>query len=267
MRETFYDIDSNAITISELPELPSWLMEALPAPDAPLILHVGSTDEAVLLRFPDESETEFPSLNDALETIDNSELKIRFSDEFRAREDRQGNLMAQAVFVRSNSKSSRLLIEDYDAASILDLRESYHISQQAIDRFLAKPSDYFLAWDFIDKHPAFWLNNDIERFPYHWETDNGTQQMSQYVYQRNGETIIRLELGGHISPTYKHTYGDYRLHPTGRTQEEALLKLAKRVHLVFHRDGTDRDIPDEVISIEEDLVKNIARFVEGENHG
>jgi len=265
-QDDLYDIDGKPIAREDLPELPSWLLKAIPEPEPPLTIDAGDSPEGVLLFFPGGAEVKCSSLLEAQKVFDESELRLKFTDELLAREESNKNTLGRAIFVKLPSGNSRILTEDYDAGEILDLRESYYISLQAIERFLANPNDYLLAWDFINKHPAFWLNNNIERFPYHWETDNGTKQISQYVYSHEGETVIRLEIGGHIEPEYKHTYGDYRLHPRGKTHEEALLNLAKRVHFVFNEDGTDRGTSIDTVDVLEKLKKNIDRFNQKENH-
>jgi hypothetical protein len=103
--------------------------------------------------------------------------------------------------------------------------------------WLADQDNFVNAYYFTKGHPAFWYRPQPEKRPYEWETEHGHYGLSLYV-SHDG---VGIEHGQSVPPQHSYHYHDHYMDVFEPTFELAHIAFAKKVHLHFHLDGTERE--------------------------
>lgn len=243
-----------------LPALPGWLEELLPEPKTPIVMSLVD-GELLRLRYPDGREDTFDRLPAAHEAARQTDWDLFVADEVFEHYD-DGRMMGQLTYPSGRDGFVTMVISWTDGERHEALQRDYQDFVKIAAAYEADPRDFYLAWRFIDRHPAFWTAYDLDGHPWHWETDGYCSKLTQTVWRRDeelgrggvGPVIVSVAAGGHVPEDkgrghrYKDHYADWQLEVDASTFEEAILLLAGRVELCFERDGTPK--PEEQIPLE-----------------
>ena len=229
----------------ELPiELPRWLEDLLPEQSAPQVLSTTVVDGERVLRLtePDGSYQDFATVAEVASAQRNSELDLaieqdvyeHFADGYRSLSypvERKGYVGMLFGYTDERRRKS--------------LESAYRYSLENQNRYAEDPTDFLRAYRFIDTHPAFWTTFDLEKHPWHWETNGYCGKLRQFVSGRDdGSYRFALDGGGHVEHStgdgrsaYSEHYGDWRLEARGNSFEEAILDFAARLVLAYDSEG------------------------------
>lgn len=233
----------SALKGEQLPELPAWLQELLPPPSTPQLLAVTENNKLELIQ-PDGSTEVFETLEEAYNASREKGPDLNIAPEVAKREGAE-----DTPFLSFPSKDKRFhtMVFGYTDQERWDsLKRGYAEFLKIAEAYSANPEDFVTAWNFVDRHPAFWVATDLKEHPFYWEQEGHTNKLRLSVYRNEGRTQIELETGSHVPPKYDAHYGDWRLEVAGATYEEAIIELAKRVALTHNLDGTDNPLADEI---------------------
>lgn len=250
----------------KLPELPRWLQELLPEPSAPQRLSVTADGDLELTQ-PDGASAVFKGLREAYEASREAGVDLEISDEVYENfgdKDRKPFL----DFPDEKNPNLHVMVFGYtDRDRIDSLKRGYKKFRKAAKRYLKEPQDFSNAWNFLDSHPAFWTAPNLEENPFYWVQEFHMSHMRVGVWRDKKGTTVALETGSHVPPLYKEHYGDWRLEVVANSYEDAVIELARRVHLTHNLEGEDIEDSDRhFIKPEwvEELEETIAEYEEQE---
>lgn len=137
--------------------------------------------------------------------------------------------------------SYRLLISHTSTDSrILQYRSYLGFLQNAL-AYLKNPTDFMLAWNFLDHHPFAWYRWNKER-PDDWATEGLISKMwLQPTYDKEGNILFMMEAGAAVEPERTSHYHDPRLDVYAPSFNDAIIEMAALVHKFFHLDGSERE--------------------------
>jgi hypothetical protein len=152
-----------------------------------------------------------------------------------------------------NRETNRLFMSRGDA-SLWDLDLQYKYFKKLAKKYFKDRKNFYNAYHFLAQHPVFWsLHGELPQSKMlFWETDYGFDKMWHTVYRdRTGKVIHLLEHGPYMDSEEEITgvkqiipcripSHDIRLDVIGNTYEEAIIKLAKRVHKFYDLNGEER---------------------------
>ena len=243
-------MDNSAEEVTdELPiELPRWLEDLLPEQRVPQRLStVISEGGSRVLRLTDPNGSDysdFDSIAEVAEANRTADQDLTIDDEVYEHFSERGHLLS---YPYPNGKSGYvgILFSHTDQRRRESLESSYRTSLENQSAYEGDPTSFILAYRFIDSHPAFWTSFDVEKHPWHWETQGYCSKIRQSVWSKDdGGYRISLEGGGHVeistgpgSKPYTEHYGDWRLEATADSFEEAIVGFAARLILAFDSEG------------------------------
>jgi hypothetical protein len=224
--------------MANLPELPEWLQQLLPEPQEAHRAYLEA--DKFVLEAPTGEKQIFDDLESFGKAVHNIEFEV-------AKEiyKKYGRFLS---YPSADGFYHTMILAHSDKIRIKNLKSEYKDFLRNAKKYLKDPDSFFNAYYFIDTHPAFWLNKDLEKFPYFWDTSNHCERISHYVSKDdNNDLVVGLETGCHIkesthepySQNYSNHYHDYRLDVYGKTFEEAFIELARKVNLFYNLDGTE----------------------------
>lgn len=207
--------------------IPDWARKITTVPRPFSVISLNG--DSYVVTHPDGESVAFADLNDASQSVRNSVLDSSVFEKFEGVIDR-------AVFYPAERGYSTLITSQTDEHNLERLCEEFaEAKQRAID-YEDDPEDFFTAYAYSSRHPAFWLmgsRNFVTHTPPTVE-----------VYLEDDAPIVCIEHGETIrdeDPIGPAThYHDYRLDAEGATFEAAYIEFAKRVQEVFWWDGVSR---------------------------
>lgn len=140
------------------------------------------------------------------------------------------------------NSSCRLLMgkSDHNIGTIEMLKDFYNEWVNEINpKYQKHPNDWFLAYEWLTNHPAFWTREYDTLGQSSWVTDEGIETTHSFVYQKGRKKFICIETGSHVAPEYKMRYLDLELTVQEKTFEKAYVELAKRINAQYQIDGSD----------------------------
>ncbi len=144
----------------------------------------------------------------------------------------------------SKKKGSRLLLSHTDSDSLYLEKQSYLEYVLLAKEYEKNPLDYYLAWHFVDGHPAFWyVNHTNDEGKQLWGKEyltGGKLWISISRDPATGKIVTMVESGSAVPPERKEFYHDPRLDVYTETYEQAIIELASLVHKFFDIDGSER---------------------------
>jgi hypothetical protein len=160
-----------------------------------------------------------------------------------------GNMSGMLV-----KKETRRLFISRGDRSLWDLARQYRYFKKVAKVYLKNKKDFYSSYQFLTYHPVFWaLRGDLSRSKMlFWETDDGLDKMWHTVYKDADNKIFHLLEHGPYIDNEEKVEGkkqlvparipshDIRLDVVGKTYEEAIIKLAKRVHKFYKLNGEER---------------------------
>lgn len=161
------------------------------------------------------------------------------------------NYLSKGMIV--NSETNRLFMSR-GQKNLYDLNQQYKYFQRLAKSYLKDTKNFYMAYNFLTHHPVFWsLRGDLSNSKIlFWDTDYGFNEMWHTVYlDKNGITLHLLEHGPYMDSEEeidgikniipcRIASHDIRLDVVGKTYEEAVIKLAKRVHKFYNLNGEER---------------------------
>lgn len=160
-----------------------------------------------------------------------------------------GTLREDAFFAKAEEgqRGSRLIIGNTDQNSYHVLQYAYHEFLQLDKKLKKNPKDWVLAYQWLERHPAFWIyvapesQDDGTYKLLYWVTESGIDKAWTTVFKKKGKPFIGLEHGIHTED-FRHHYHDTRLDVWGtvHTLEEAYVQFAKNVRKYYNSDGTEK---------------------------
>lgn len=222
----------------------------------------------------DETNLTLEEAYEKARTGDRSERNSKFSDRLSEFFDR--GMGKSSIFVPMTNGGSRMFILIPQDSRRSSLEYNYVMFQKYAEAYLKNPTDFELAYTFVDHHPAFWIKEYLPKDLAHdaetpktfdWKT--GSHAMSLWCVPsfNNGKTTWMMEAGQH-TPDYRSHYHDFNLDVYAETVEEAFIIMAEKLNKFFNLDGTNREetedepselrdmLTDRMASWEESLLKS-----------
>lgn len=208
--------------------LPEWARNHAVRPRPFSVIRVSGAGYTVT--HPDGESVYFTDLNEASNSVTRSVLD---SSVFEALE----SMVGLAVFYPAGNGNSYLVMSHTDELDLASLCNEFAEAKQRVIDYEDSPDDFFTAYSFASKHPAFWLVATSHNFVTFTPptVDVYLEDDHPLVCLEHGETIRDAE----VSDPGTH-YHDYRLDAEAATFEKAYVEFAKRVHEVFWWDGVQR---------------------------
>lgn len=204
-------------------------------------INVDSSGPMILITVADSDGNPeggtFSDLEQAYDFVSNT-LKgdVKFTGDIKAITGEEDNFFV-SVKSKNNPKYSRLLMARTDEDEEFFAKSTYYTFLKMSNEYVNDPNDFEKAFHWLDAHPAFWSRYKADSFD--WEINNN-EKIGLGVMNRNGKTVIMLETGAAVEPERTTRYHDLRLDSDAATYEEAIIKLAARVHKFYDVDGTER---------------------------
>lgn len=175
------------------------------------------------------------------------------------------------ITIDSGDGWGRLFISSTEANS-LNILENFYSSwiTFAENEYLQHTDDFLCSYYFVDRHPAFWTRDKAYAekakgkvgWHDHWTTTGHTKRINHsVVFSENSPTRVsfNVETGPHISPEYVMHSCDLRLEVYGESYEEAIIKLAEKIHKFYNLDGSAREnVEYEKSPLEKLLIERLA---------
>lgn len=144
-----------------------------------------------------------------------------------------------------NSKFLRALIFITDAERLNMLKYRYYSWLKHASAYKNNPDDFMLSYTFVDSHPSFWTHEGApgkEEFTYNWNTEDYANKLWIHPTHDDDDNIVFMaEAGSHVPPDYTTHYHDLRLDVYADSYENAISKMAAKVHKFFAPDGSERE--------------------------
>lgn len=123
------------------------------------------------------------------------------------------------------------------------MKWAYHQFLQLNDEYLSNPNDFTLAYNWLERHPAFWKKLDGAAKFERWSYENGLEFLGTRVHrdEEHATPVIRLRHGAMVEPERTMRYHDPRLNVNASSFEEAYIQLAALVHKFFDEKGAERE--------------------------
>lgn len=212
-------------------KLPSWLEPLVPEVSEPAV--ISYENETYVVNDPNGNKTLFNNLEEAYDTSKSTndvvidESVPEYNDFFIS------------VPCKDNNYNRVLFsFSDYDRLGVLE--NSYSIFLELAEKYHNNPSDFFLSYNFVTSHPAFWTRRDEEK-TFDWNGDYSQNVWMSPIKGEDGNIVWMLEAGSHIEPDYTSHYHDLRLDVYAPTVEDGYIQLAALVSKFFYDDGSAKE--------------------------
>jgi hypothetical protein len=161
------------------------------------------------------------------------------------------------AYLDTEGRYISLFIEDKEDMDVFLAKGRYHKFLESTLRYEKNPDNFRTAWNWLDRHPAFWSHRSEDDF--YWSTENNSRIWMGVSANREGNTVIMLEHGAAVRDSRTHHYHDLRLDIYAPTYEEAIIQLAAKVYQFFEVDGSERkDVEYEKSELEITLEEKVA---------
>lgn len=133
---------------------------------------------------------------------------------------------------------NRLLISHTQKDSADLLKAEYQQFLKTNESYLADPTNWALAYRWLQTHPAFWHRSSLESS--FWSTDQGLwDKWESVLINDDGEVEVLVEHGPWLDERTQSSL-DHRLDAWGSSFEECYVKFAAKVHKYYGVDGFER---------------------------
>lgn len=216
--------------------LPSWVEETLPKQVPPATIYWNDKFHRVAVK--NHPAGYFSTVVEAYKYLSQYNLDINFDPSV----DGRGGKIKHDSFWRETGRGT---IQRLSGMKNTRRRErlvrTYQEFLNEVDTaYRNDPNNWALAYEWLDRHPAFWTRNSTEE-PFFWNTDQGLKNSHNVIYSRHNPVVIIIEHGASSGPDYTQNFLDFKLTAQGRTFEDAYVALAKLVDQFYHTDGTERE--------------------------
>jgi hypothetical protein len=133
-------------------KLPNWLLENIPAIQEPAILSLR--EDKLVVTYPDNTETIHNTLKEVqhqTHKIKSIDIKILPEVYRRFGEGKEQGLLS----FKSSEHFYGMLLSYSDQDRFDRLKDSLQVALDNEKLYLENPTDFFVAYHFIDTHPAF----------------------------------------------------------------------------------------------------------------
>ena len=137
------------------------------------------------------------------------------------------------------ANTNRLLSSFTQAEAEESLREEYVVFLELNEEYQANPDDWALAYNWLQKHPAFYHRSKEEG--YDWELNDGLTDLTHWVNRDADKPKVVFEAGERVLPEATRFYRDDNLTVYADSFEEAYVLLAKKVNLYFDLNGINTE--------------------------
>lgn len=177
------------------------------------------------------------SLTEIYDDLNKQDVNIQFDESVKMSNWVDQENLDGLIFTKQGNRPgfNRILIAT-DQSHSLDYNIYFGFLKGA-KSWLADQDNFVKAYYFTKGHPAFWYRPQHEKRPFDWETEYGHHGLSLYVSNEG----VGIEHGQSVPPTHSHHYHDHYMDVFEPTFELAHIAFAKKVHLHFHLDGTERE--------------------------
>lgn len=220
--------------------LPSWITEHLPvsAPVSLLSFKEGKFHTS-------HDNQEFDKILDAYKHLqEDTGCQIVLDDSLEG----HGGYMHSGAFIYESEVSGRTSVRRilYPRTTENDMfnlqAEFFFWLHETVLNYEANPTDFVQAHIFLTRHPVFW-HKIKKRKSFLWRTENGLNGLVVEVGYNPGTQVplVTLITGAHDPESHYTMFRpEGRLVVRGVSYEEAIVKLAEKVHEFYDPDGTDR---------------------------
>lgn len=248
--------------------LPEWLNTLIPEITLPVVLKFSN--DKYYAHYPEGQSYPDSTLSKPFDSFDEAYNSVSVESGFGVTFDsslpeNEHLLFDGLITVPDDSGNSRAYISSTEQSHLEILENAYNKWLTTVaDEYLKHPSSFLKAYYFVDNHPCFWTRTmHPKENGWHdsWITSGHAQRLSQFVgYSEESPTGVsfNIEAGPHISPEYVHHSHDLRLEVYGHSYEDAIVKLAAKIHKFYNLDGTAReDVEYEPSPLEKLLVERL----------
>lgn len=232
--------------------LPEWLDALIPELTLPVKLKY--VDGKYYAHYPDGKEYPDYTLSEPFDSFEESYdsvkgesgLTVTFDDSLPETIDLLFNGL---ITQNAGNGRSRAFISSTEADSLHLLEDSYKSWMKfAENEYLQHTDDFLCAYYFVDRHPCFWTRDQVKSnrpgWDDNWRTYGYTQRIDHSVrFNADSSTrvTISFETGPHHAPDYRIHSCDLRLETYGESYEDAMIKLAAKIHKFYNLDGSPRE--------------------------
>lgn len=157
------------------------------------------------------------------------------------------NIYVETITIK-NKPTTRVLISQDSSYQKKQLVKAYKQFLKTHEEWKKDPTNWATAWEWISQHPAFW--HTLPNLSKYWQTNNGWTNHYLKVTQNKKKTFVTIEHGPYVDEEQqdetitprKHPTHDPRLDTTASTYEEAVIKLAKKIHKHYNIKGEPRKL-------------------------
>lgn len=217
-------------------QLPQWLLDELPEPRKETTLIYEN--EQYGIRDVNNHETFYSSLEEAYDSVDCKNTNLAFAKNIPDNND--GIFFGEIGESGTGRLFMALTDQDHYDMLVDDYEEFLKIAKEYENDY----ENFVLAYNFVDKHPAFWIRTKNEKTltwltDGHVNTHNGCLMLDMIV-EDDGSHYWQIETGQHVQDSYTERYLDVSLTSTGLSAEEAFIELARKIYDKFDMDGSER---------------------------
>lgn len=221
---------------------PSWLAESIPDPQEHFV--ISYKDGQYISKPPGNDESTYTyhdCLDDAYYASNGTNVHIDSSV--------PGNESGDEIFF-SGKKTEHNTVPMFFSLTEQDCIDALARTLQSFINIEVKdyredPSDFMNAYDFIDRHPAFWTKmtpHDAENKTLDWNTAGYASKIWAVPSRlKDGRIGWMMEGGSHVGPEYVSHYHDLRLDVYGDSIEDCYIQLAAKLDKFFDIDGSERE--------------------------
>ncbi len=227
-------------------ELPAWLNEALA--EEILLSEKEKTIPDIVIKqkkgrfYTSLSTDSYDTIEEAYNSLTRKQQEEQLVFDQRSLK-KHGELLLRndntSIVVKNNC---RLLMgkTSHNTVTIELLKYAYAEWMNKINpKYQKNPKDWFVAYEWLNNHPAFWVREYSKQGQSNWETEVGIDKTYSFVYKKGRKKFICIETGSHVAPDYKTRYLDIDLTVQEKTFEKAYVELAGRINKQYQIDGSD----------------------------
>lgn len=242
--ERINDSDDPEVQADLATDLPGFI--ELPVPPEVQTMIAVEKDGRTQVGFVQAPGLAWDNPSEAYDSL-SSDAQIEFDDSINRPE--WGELIG-AMFLGADQGdgTGRLLVSYTDQDKIYLLKQAMRQHQKLCEKYQQTPDDFYLAYNWLLGHPAFWYRRekDSDGPTLEWVTDDGFHNMWTMVdREEDGHIVVVLEHGSAVPPARTVHYHDPRLDVVAPSFEDAYIQLARQVDKFFNLDGTDKVIDSE----------------------
>lgn len=231
--------------------LPLWLKNNIPESRPPYVL--SRKDKVFELYHPDGTVDSFDSIIEAYDSV--SGTNIVFDDNI-------DQLIGGFVVIKEDpsQSTSRALLDSSDVNRVKFLVDELDSFKDTAEGYRRDRYNPFMAYIFINSHPALWTKN-VKEESFYWNTFDCVKDIYPFPCMNDdGSWLWSVEWGEHADPDYTLTFFDPRLTVTTETIEKCYVGVARILDYLYDDKGVLRSTDTSTEKIDDVLRECLKNF-------